>query len=520
MAQNRPLTSALTNFFNQLEAGQEVSRRRDLARQKIQADIDAAQLTRQQLVEDREKTQAFASELFRSLPGFQGSALAEEQPQQVEDIVLTETGLEVPTPERRGPGRVPGFTFSESARESAAGLVAMGEATIPEIVNFFTKATDQQKAAQQAAETDNANSMVFLRDQFKKGGRSLMLSGINALLNSGKVGERGGNELIELANLNTDDEITAKLDQLEFISTNRKTLADEAVERRKEERKAARGEAFTLSRGQKRFGPTGEVIAEVEPAPPTRTTIEKQLDAAGVTDPATRSKIILDTLQKPSTQVTIQNLERGFKVPVNFMLRDENNPSLGVKPIPGGPADRPGAENVGDLAMLQIARQAFDGVRGLVFERTEEGEIDRNNLNRTNLFNALVGTPGTDGAELATRMEFGIQGITRVETGAAMPPSEVSNTRKRFEPRPTDSAKIANIKLDMYEAFINGTIDLLNPSDNITSQFKFIPQISDEKFNAEFNRRLNEAGRATSTQQPAGTQTAPVIRFDARGNRL
>ena len=70
----------------------------------------------------------------------------------------------------------------------------------------------------------------------------------------------------------------------------------------------AEAQGFTLGAGQKRFSPTGEVIAEVAATPkaPSQTTIEKNLIAAGF-EPGTPEfqAEVVKTLQKPATQISI-----------------------------------------------------------------------------------------------------------------------------------------------------------------------------------------------------------------------
>lgn len=60
-------------------------------------------------------------------------------------------------------------------------------------------------------------------------------------------------------------------------------------------------EPFTLSEGQVRYGPGGKVIASAAPKAAEKTTLEKQMDAAGITDPAMRAKILRDSITKATT---------------------------------------------------------------------------------------------------------------------------------------------------------------------------------------------------------------------------
>lgn len=247
---------------------------------------------------------------------------------------------------------------------------------------------------------------------------------------------------------------------------------------------------------------TGEVKTDPRTIkPPTKTSIEKNLDAAGITDPEVRKDIIVKSLTKPAVKVDI-NKGLSFKVPNGFMLLDENDPTKGVTPIPGGPKDTVTGENAGKVQMLRTAQKAFKGVRELVFDFDKKGNIT--GLQNINLFNANIGVPFTgiqgvpftDGDKLRAKMEFGIQGITRIETGAAMPDNELDNTRTRFMPKVTDTLEIAQLKLDMYEDFINGTIQLFDPSGRFSS----------ERFDAEFNLRA-QGGKGA--QAPGTKQTTP-----------
>jgi hypothetical protein len=243
---------------------------------------------------------------------------------------------------------------------------------------------------------------------------------------------------------------------------------------------------FTLSPGQRRFGPSGEQIASVEEAPQTpeqRTSLAKNLELAGI-DPRSPEgiKIITESITKPGVKIDL-NKGVDFKIPNGFMLDKKNGKILGIKPIPGGPKDTLTGENAAKAQMLRTAQKAAKGINKFVFD--EDGT-----LNRTNLFNASFGTPGTAGRELRNKMEFGIQGITRSETGAAMPESEVDNTRERFMPSVFDSVATAKLKLQMFNEFIGGTLKLLDPTGRFAS----------DRFNAELVNRGGEVAPSSSNQ--------------------
>lgn len=245
-------------------------------------------------------------------------------------------------------------------------------------------------------------------------------------------------------------------------------------------------EGFTLSPGQQRFGPGGEPIATVAPKPATKTSLIQNLEAIGIDPLSAEGKdIVKKSLTKPGVKIDLsEGLD--FKIPTGFMLLDKNNPAAGVTPIPGGPKDNVNASEAAKTQMLTTAKKAFLGVRDAVFDKD-------GSLNRINIFNAGFNTPFTDGRKLRNQMEFGIQAITRAETGAAMPPGEVENTRTRFMPQLGDTVEIVNTKLDMYESFINGSLKLLDPSGRFDA----------ERFDTELEARASE-GLPTATNPETG----------------
>lgn len=169
-----------------------------------------------------------------------------------------------------------------------------------------------------------------------------------------------------------------------------------------------------------------------------------------------------------------------FKMPSGFQLLDPNDQTKGITPIPGGPRDNFKGETAAKVQMMRTARKAAEGINAFIFD--EEGELDR-----INLFNAQFNTPFSEGRELRTKMEFGIQAITRLETGAAMPPEEVENTRLRFMPTVGDTKEIAELKIEMFNDFLSGVLKLIDPSGRLGK-----PRFNAEAFDAEFKRRLKD----------------------------
>ena len=216
---------------------------------------------------------------------------------------------------------------------------------------------------------------------------------------------------------------------------------------------------------------------------PASTQIEKLInarDAAEVAGDSRRVQILDNAISKATTASKGINVNIGgepaFKVPTGFMLKDATNPALGVTPIPGGPKDKESGESAGKIQMLRTAETALEGASNLVFN--EDGSPNWKNI-------AMAGSnvPKTEGRELRNQMEFGIQAITRLETGAAMPESEVNNTRERFQPSVFDSPETIKLKMEMFNDFITGTIKLFDPAG----------RLDDDRFIEELIKRKGES---------------------------
>ena len=150
--------------------------------------------------------------------------------------------------------------------------------------------------------------------------------------------------------------------------------------------------------------------------------------------------------------------------------------------------DKKTPEQAAKISMIQTAVQQFPQINKLMFD--EKGDP-----NWTNITNAQLGTWGTEGRTLAGAYEFGIQAITRGETGAAMPPEEVKNTRLRFQPKLGDTKVLVNIKWDMYQDFLKGTLKLIDTTLGF-------PKLDTMAFDAELQRRIVAAGEKSIISPP------------------
>ena len=159
--------------------------------------------------------------------------------------------------------------------------------------------------------------------------------------------------------------------------------------------------------------------------------------------------------------------------PKGYMWVDPADKNKGIQRIPGKKKEekRESAETVGKIMMMETAKALIPTIEQLLFNK--DGTINRKNLAMSDipLVPGSSPMPGTKGAQLAQAMEVGIQAITRIETGAAMPASEVDNTRNRFQPNVWDSDEIVFQKVLSYKFFINGYLDVIERGRDGISHF-------------------------------------------------
>jgi len=414
------------------------------------------------------------------------------------------------------PSRVKPATQSvlDTERKLAVGLLGIkgGREAFAQLSNIFKSGReDEMLAAKKDIEDTQRFALKLDRAKTRKARNKLLEDEQSRrIIDTGNIDQ----ELLRMRNM-SDDEL-----QGEIISD---LAVGESLTKLVDNRLAPPEVApdFTLSAGQVRFGPGGKEIASVAATPPKpeqETTLIRNLRSIGI-DPLSDEgkKIVRESLTKSGTQININEGLAGFKVPKSFMFdKDETGKITGIKPIPGSKADRLGAGDAAKVQMLRTAQKAAKGIRELIFDKFDKKGVGIE-LNRTNLFNAGFNSPFSDGRKLRNKMEFGIQGITRGETGAAMPPAEVDNTRIRFMPNIFDTAEIARLKLEMFDDFLSGTLQLIDPSGRFNEDRFGNPvkptfdksgnavelgQLNESKFDAELQRRISGTAQGTATENP------------------
>jgi len=221
------------------------------------------------------------------------------------------------------------------------------------------------------------------------------------------------------------------------------------------------------------------------------TSLMQNLSAAGVDfNTPEGQKILRDAATRPATQINM-----GTKsIPVTDLMKmrmpDGSRPPVGMTyeqaQMAGVTLKRDvSADSASKLAMLDTAKQGMATIEPILFK---DGKINRDVIKSAwgiGVAEPIAGMVSPEAGELFAGFEYGIQAITRAETGAAMPTTEIDNTRKRFMPKPWDSDAVVHQKWNAYNLFINNASKYIDPkaakSGNWNSAINFTALMSDAK---------------------------------------
>jgi len=118
-------------------------------------------------------------------------------------------------------------------------------------------------------------------------------------------------------------------------------------------------------------------------------------------------------------------------------------------------------EQAGKIMMMNSAKALLPTIKTTLFK--EDGGVNWDNVKKSNI--PIIGgaVPWSGEAKrLANAYEVAIQGITRSETGAAMPASEVDNTRERYQCNVWDTEDSCVQKYLSLKLFVNGYTKLVS----------------------------------------------------------
>jgi len=148
----------------------------------------------------------------------------------------------------------------------------------------------------------------------------------------------------------------------------------------------------------------------------------------------------------------------------------------------------------GKLGMLEDANNSIDEIMQNMY--FEDGEVDPRVVQdmflkdtASSWFGGVGGSAANyamspAGQLVSNSFERGIQAITRIETGAAMPDTELQNTKRRFQPQPGEGAEVIKQKFKAYQHFIKNAKKYLSPirRDGSKASLKDIDRAIDDSF--------------------------------------
>ena len=144
--------------------------------------------------------------------------------------------------------------------------------------------------------------------------------------------------------------------------------------------------------------------------------------------------------------------------------------------------DAPSGESSSKAVMSMLAAKDATAVRDNMYlpskVKGQRGKIDQRviramaGLDETGQAIGSLGTKIIYGREVLVKAQKTYQafdrisqGITRFETGAAMNPSEIENTKQRFVPRPFDTPEAQQMKVDAMNFFIDNMNKIMDPKN-------------------------------------------------------
>ena len=127
-------------------------------------------------------------------------------------------------------------------------------------------------------------------------------------------------------------------------------------------------------------------------------------------------------------------------------------------------------EQAGKIMMMESAKALLPTIKNLLFD--ENGKVNWDTVKKSNI--PIIGGSvpwAKDAKRLAQAYEVAIQGITRSETGAAMPAAEVDNTRARYQCNAWDTEDSCVQKFLSLKLFTNGYLDLVKKGSDGKGHF-------------------------------------------------
>lgn len=193
--------------------------------------------------------------------------------------------------------------------------------------------------------------------------------------------------------------------------------------------------------------PDNQLVEVYDPNSPTGTRMVPRAQAAGMPGkPGSGTSV---SVTPDGTVQFTQGRGAAGKAPSGYRWKEDGR----LEPIPGGPADKVSGEMAGKLAGIQ---QAFEQDIPLVKTKLFD---DGGSLNR----DLLIRPPGTEGFGETRNIRQAIQraltAVLRMESGAAVPDSEVARYTDQYMPSFLDTDEGAARKIEALETRMTNAME-------------------------------------------------------------
>jgi hypothetical protein len=136
-----------------------------------------------------------------------------------------------------------------------------------------------------------------------------------------------------------------------------------------------------------------------------------------------------------------------------------NVPSPGIRTKPPQAQSVPVAQQT---QMMKSGMEALKKIKDSIFD-SKTGKI-----NRTNLANAMVGTPWTEGKRVGNLIGAALNAIRLASTGAAFSKEELEQLKSQYIPSYTAKDDQIYDQWDMLGKFVNGMLEQMDPNEAYT----------------------------------------------------
>lgn len=165
----------------------------------------------------------------------------------------------------------------------------------------------------------------------------------------------------------------------------------------------------------------------------------------------------------PADPVYLRRKGDRQNAPAGYEYIDPENPSKGLRAIPGGPGEKIDAEVAARLGLAKSFLEDLPALRKDVAAGKATGLLDHR------MGQNGIGEQG----RIHARIKSGSDALLRNLTGAGMPESEAARYAARYEPTVWDTSETLISKLDQLEKELRATADVLGRGRGGTD---FIPK--------------------------------------------